>query len=373
MNNNDMILASLTNDQIKSKDLIITLYPFAVTAERRYLSRKAPNGIFKQMLSTLLLGRRLILPFTVAQAVICSIISDAFKPINILLNALSITFILKADDIFGNLFIKPTTRRRIVELQFSTMDEDISEEEKLFREEMDWLHDRVIGLLCVISIIIGMQYLEFLGNFGMKTFMSSFSKEEVLPCDELWLAAGQVIFLGSLISLIMQIARTILQKNTVKLKIQEILSVIAGFSIMFVFLMIGYISFQLSNPSVSSDKSRSANYFLVCIMLTIYVLLISSIWYLKHQRDANNVLSNCYHKSVSSSENYADAIDEIDGKDDLLSSEYRDAEDESDGKDGLLPSEYRDVEDGVDGKEDWLPSENKDVKYGVFGLNKVFD
>lgn len=105
-------------------------------------------------------------------------------------------------------------------------------------------------------------------------------------------------------------------------------------------------------------------------MLTIYVLLISSIWYLEHQRDANNVLSNFYHKSVSSSENYADAIDEIDGKDDLLSSEYREAEDESDGKDGLLPSEYRDVEDGVDGKEDWLPSENKDVKYEVFGLTK---
>lgn len=342
------------------------------TKERRYLSRRAPNGIFKHMLSTLLLGRRMILPFTVAQAVICSIISDAFKPINILLNALSITFILEADDIFGNLFIKPATRRRIVELQFSTIDEDISEEETLFREEMDWLHDRVIGLLCGISIIIGMQYLEFLGNFGMKTFMSSFGKEEVLPCDELWLAAGQVIFLGALISLIMQIARTILQKNTGKLKLQEVLSVIAGFSIMFVFIMIGYISFQLSNPNVSSDESRSANYFLAFMMLTIYVLLISSIWYLEHQRDENNVLPNFYHKSVSSSENYADAIDEIDGKKDWLPSENRDVEDGIDGKEDWLLSENRDVEDGVDGKEDWLPSENIDGE-GVFGLNRVFD
>lgn len=108
-------------------------------------------------------------------------------------------------------------------------------------------------------------------------------------------------------------------------------------------------------------------------MLTIYVLLISSIWYLEHQRDENSVLPNFYQKSVSSSEIYIDAIDEIDGKEDLLPSENRDVEDGVDGMEDWLLRGNRDVEDGVDGKEDWLLSENIDGEEGVFGLNRVFD
>lgn len=283
--------------------------------EERYLSQNAPNGFYKHILISILHGRRIVLPFTVVQAVVCAIVAEPLKPTNLLLNALSVAFILEADDIFGVLFIRPETQERILKLQSSS--EELSEESNV-QKTTDWIDDRIIGLVCVVLIFVGIQYLEFFGRLHLKTYTPSSEKDE-FPCDEQWIAAGQIIFWGSVISVGLHTIRILLREDGKgdilrRSKLQEICSICAGFSVMYIYMMIGYGLFQLFNPNAVDQVHKNTVAFMTILIFATYVLQIISILYLEkraeYQQKKKLDLPVLQENSDDSAESYEDILEE---------------------------------------------------------------
>lgn len=152
----------------------------------------------------------------------------------------------------------------------------------------------------------------------LRTYTPSYEKDD-FPCDEQWTAAGQISFWGSVISIALHIIRIVLRKNereTIlkRSKLQEICSICAGFSVMYIYMMIGYGLFQLFNPNAVWQVHKNTVAFMTILIFPTYLLQIISIWYLEKREEFQQKkkldLPVLQQNSDDSVESYEDILEE---------------------------------------------------------------
>lgn len=141
-----------------------------------YLTQVAPNGILKHFLASILVSRRFGLPFMIAQATIVLMVSQPLKPTTILLNALSIAFILESDDFIGKFWIDKEREEDITKAyQESYKPGLISSKEEMRGRFFDY----GIPILCGLMILSGIFYVENIiapiGEYWKNFFVPSLS------------------------------------------------------------------------------------------------------------------------------------------------------------------------------------------------------
>ena len=98
-----------------------------------------------QLMYFLLRGRHLILPFFTAQAMTSIFLSETFSVMNVLLNILSITFLIEIDDIFVR-FIIPQNQLKEMKQYFN---ENLLQNRKDKMPIISWLWPRTISIAAV--------------------------------------------------------------------------------------------------------------------------------------------------------------------------------------------------------------------------------
>lgn len=272
----------------------------AVKADR-YLSKNAQNSILKQVFRCMLLGRRLGFPFIIAQGTVCAILMEPLGSNNILLNGLSIAFILEADDLFVGLLIPPATRDLILQLQSDLNDQILSNDDEI-QDRRDWMIHRLTLIIAIPLIFMGIfrpEWMEFLLN----AISGHGQKEDITQdCPIIFGNAIAIIFIGSTLCLILDVLEVVLRPTMtetvnafIRSKRQELLLRFGSYGFIFsvIMFLIFYYGIAIRN-NTWSGRVRMILY----ISMIVWFVFMSISWFIERKLNKEKVSSPAFDGEI---------------------------------------------------------------------------
>lgn len=244
-----------------------------------YLTQVAPNDIFKHILASILVARRFGLPFMIAQATIVLMLSEPLKPTTILLNALSIAFILESDDFIGKFWIDKEREEEVVKLyQKSYKPVQISRKEEMRGRIFDF----GIPILCGLMILSGIFYVENmiarLGEYGNSVLVPSYGLDyEDYDCYDVSLGIFGFAIIGAIFVVLLNLIFILAwQEKTRALQCTRLFS-----GVVFAFLMC-FLQFavqSLFESSLWTDFGKTMWWLCLGLFISYLILVGLLIWF----------------------------------------------------------------------------------------------